>query len=286
VIKKEIRKAEESRGNMTMCQLEEERLLLENKFRLYFSQNVQMKYRFEGVDLLQPEILDQLITVLGKETQSSFSIAHASLFSKYFVSLVASGALFAMSCLNRALDVSLDNISVELNDDWNALILLKRCDSLRDLNSIPFSRSENREEWREKIIQSIFAKNIQPVFQSLVHHTGIKSELLWANTAFSIYYHFEKWMEEAKTDELKNQINHDFIFLTKEAKADLFGLSDKNPLNIDFDLIDHPLLSGEKFRLRKVCCLRYQLANGSCCTTCPRLDSDARKEALVEYQKR
>lgn len=240
--------------------------LLEKEYSINFSTDPLEEQSTLGKDLLQEDSLVELLQQLGQTVKSSVSIEVASLFSKYYSHIVATGPLYAMSHFNTAVDVSLSQIHMESSPKWKPLI---RIHSTENCVSV-FSSSE-RHLLREKVLKDVFLNNLVKVFNQLENCTGVKKSLLWANSAFSIHYYYERWIEDEKDPSLKKQISEDFAFVTQYAKAQIFGEELNNPLDIQFDRIPHPLENDKLFRLRKKCCLRYLLPESAPCTTCPRL---------------
>lgn len=251
------------------------RNLLENEYSICFSTDPLKEISIHGTDLLQEDRLMEALEQLGQMTKSPVSLEVASLFSKYYSSLVVTGPLYAMSHFNTAVDVSLPHIYMESSHEWKPSI---RIHSTKDrVNVFPSSK---RYLLREKVLTDVFLNNIVKVFIQLEKCTGIRKSLLWANAAFSIHYFFERWIEEEKDPSLKKQISEDFTYVTQYARAQLFGEEAINPLNIQFDTIPHPLEKDKSFRLRKKCCLRYLLPESPPCTTCPRLTEGERLSVM------
>ncbi len=235
-----------------------------------------MEFQFLGADLLNKEKWGSIVSIMEANFETSSPKVIDSLFAKYYSYLVVSGALYCMSRLNEGIDFSLKNVILETGQEWEPIL------NLNTMDSIPFENS-NRDTWREKVIYSIFAENLHPVFKMLVDESGIDRSTLWAHVSYGIHYLYEKWIKEAESLVTKERLQADFLFVTKAANPNLFGRNRVNPLNLQFTVIDHPILSGETLRLRKKCCLRYLLPEGVCCTTCPRLKEEERKEVLVAY---
>jgi ferric iron reductase protein FhuF len=250
---------------------------LENEFSLHLSRQTSMRYRFEGLDLLDKDKLNEVLSVLGTSVGSSSPIIIASLFSKYYSKIVAAGALYGMSCLNESMNLSLNNTEFKTNDEWNPIILLK------NKGTVPCPEYD-REAWRENALRMIFAENLYPVFRQLTTLTRIDPSILWANASYSVHWFYDQWIEAAETDTDRKRVYTDFQFVTKEAKAELFGLQGINPLDLNYKVVEHPVDPTKTLRIRNKCCLRYGLPKGACCSTCPRLDEEARKEVILANQ--
>jgi siderophore-iron reductase FhuF len=251
------------------------------EFGLYGSdQSSNGKHSFSGKTLLEKKELFRLFDIFARDVGSSSPEVTASLITKYYSRIIGAGGLYAISVRNVGLNLSLEYITLQTSDEWSPIVQYA---STPD----PFNAtSADRRTWREGVLHSIFVNNLQPVFQSLATHTHIDISVLWANAAYSIHYYYEDWIQKAESDRLRAQIQDDFNFVTHQAGAELFGGLGQNPLDIHFKTIDHPLNPNQKLRLRHKCCLRYLLPEGANCTTCPRLNEDAREEILKAYQEK
>lgn len=237
-------------------------------------QPVDYPYSFSGKELLSKDELFRLFELFGKNVNSSSPEVLASLFSKYYSRIIGVGGLYAMSVLNTGLNLSLQHITLLSDDQWSPAVQYDSIDST-------LLKHRDRHEWREHVVRTLFANNLQRVFQSLAAHTRIDISVLWANAAYSIHYYYPSWIDQAETDSLKARIQDDFDFVMRKAKAELFGCVGSNPLDLSFKTIDHPLIPDEKLRLRHKCCLRYMLPETANCTTCPKLTEEARKDVIL-----
>jgi ferric iron reductase protein FhuF len=254
------------------------RTLLEKEYSIHFSADPLEERSILGNDLLQEDRLRELLNQVGQTVNSPVSIEVASLFSKYYSHIVATGPLYAMSHFNTSIGVSLPHIHLESGSKWKPLIRIPSTG-----NCVKVFTSSERHLLREKVLNDVFLNNIVKVFNQLEKCTGVKKSLLWANSAFSIHYFYERWIEDEKDPSLKKQISEDFAYVTQYASAQVFGEESANPLNVQFDSIPHPLENDKLFRLRKKCCLRYLLPDSSPCTTCPRLTEGERQTVMKQY---
>ncbi|MCK9906316.1 hypothetical protein MXD63_40795, partial [Frankia sp. Cpl3] len=104
---------------------------------------------------------------------------------------------------------------------------------------------------------------------------------LWAHTAYIVSYYYELWLRQAQTEAKRERIAADFRFLVEEAEPSLFGITGKNPLQLDFAVVEHPVEPDHTIRIRKQCCLAYRLAGGKCCYSCPMLTEEKRTEQIL-----
>jgi hypothetical protein len=86
-----------------------------------------------------------------------------------------------------------------------------------------FREAGDREEWRARQVAGIFRDHVAVLIARLHEASGIPQETLWAHVAFSVDYFYRKWGEEAPSGELRDTVHRDYVFLTREAPAELFG---------------------------------------------------------------
>ncbi|MEW9670270.1 IucA/IucC family C-terminal-domain containing protein [Ammoniphilus sp. 3BR4] len=231
-------------------------------YGLFFSPNRDKPYRFLGTELKHKNKLEQLLGLVGTSLQSPSPVVTASLFAKYYSYALIAGGLYSLIHLGEKLDLSLNNISLETGEKWSPSLVL-------DQKPIGMERGQGKKE----TLDLLFLENLQPVYDNLVDHTGIKRQVLWAHASYAVNYLSRKWREEAQDDAEHIRLEEDFQLI----------LSTVEDLQIEFTSIDHPLFRGEKLTLRKECCLRSCLPNASSCTTCPNIEHAVRKDLLVEY---
>ena len=230
-------------------------------YGLFFSPD-DKPYRFSGIELQQKNKLGQLLELVGTSLQSPSPVVTASLFAKYYSYALISGGLYSLFHMGEKLDFSLRNISLQTGEKWSPSLVLEK----RPTRMVGGAG-------KKEGIDSLFFENLQPVYDSLVEHTGIKRQVLWAHASYAVDYLSRKWRGEAQNDFGHKRLDEDFQLI----------LGTVEDLQIKFTSIDHPLFMGEKLTLRKECCLRSCLPNASSCTTCPRIDHEVRKDLLAEY---
>lgn len=238
---------------------------------------------FTGAELMCPNGLQAVLGVFGKAVGSASPIVQASLFSKYYSRMVAAGGLCAMSLFDRGLDLAFDQIALETDEGWSPILRLSKENDAQ--SSIYDSKNDNREKWREGVIRSIFAQHLCPIFENLTALTRVDPLLLWANTSYSVYWFYDRWIVEAPSEKARLEIKEDFQFVTEEAKESLFGVSKKNPLNLDYLIVPHPTEPSQLLRVRHQCCLRFTLPEASCCSICPRVHSNRNEEEAISLRQ-
>ncbi|MGC5326131.1 IucA/IucC family C-terminal-domain containing protein [Brevibacillus sp. SYSU BS000544] len=244
---------------------------LEREYRIAFAGSYdhrddsqsEKSLQFSGADLLGDEKLRQLMGVLCSSLQAPNSIVAASLFAKYYSYLLLNAGFYSVMQLRRNLSLSLSNLTLVVpSDKWSPTIELKDepSDEPKDIS---------REQLLLKMIHTVVEENLRPLYTKLAEITYIKSHVLWAHASYSVHHLYDVWSEKQG--------------MTEAELAAILGKVQE--LNIEFQVIDHPIKAGEKLRIRKECCLRCLLPEGSKCTTCPGLDERERVVALQNYLK-
>ncbi|MEK5164598.1 IucA/IucC family C-terminal-domain containing protein [Paenibacillus sp. FSL R5-0527] len=200
------------------------------------------------------------------ETDSE--LAAVSLFAKRYAFLVVAPGLYAMSCLNKGLNLALENGWIESSYRGQAWLPKAR---LLDLQvSVP--GEGQRSEWRDRVIETMFAGNLSRVWTAMSKAAGISKALLWENTAIYVYWLYEKkFTEEGVSPEQKRRMEEDYRYLLYDAPPRLFG-EPRNPIK----KFNSPKVikaeSDSPIRMRKTCCLYYLTSDTphDYCSTCPK----------------
>jgi siderophore-iron reductase FhuF len=249
---------------------------LASAFRIRIATEPESPLQFSAAHLLNKEEGKKFLREVGSHIGSPSYVVTASLFFKRFLALLSAG-LYSMSVHSAELNVSLPNVTLCGEGNWKL-----PCFYLCEAGGWCPTPGE-RESWREQVTERLFRDMIRPLISALASYSGIHTNVLWSHVAYIVHYYYDEWMREAETEELRHQITADFRFLTSEAEPKLFGLRDRNPLNVSFTVIQHPSDANHPIRIRKQCCFQYRLSEGKCCYTCPMLDKKKRTEQILAY---
>lgn len=230
--------------------------------------------------LLDVQQCQAVLDALGPAIGASSRAITASLLGKRIAFLVVSASLYAMSVLNRGLDMRLANCVTDYTHHtgaWRSKMLLK------DL-TVTRPDPADRGAWRDTVVQGIFAGHLAPLWVALHHASGIAPRILWENTAVRVYSLYEKRIARLADATVRAQAADDFRYLTGAADSALFA-TEHNPLAQYFfaprsvQRGDAPAL---RVRVRKTCCLYYMATTpAQYCSTCPLLYPSPRKDASV-----
>lgn len=241
----------------------QEQSLLQQHFWIASPDDMVRGQTYNASELLDEKRLFSLIQQHARQLETNSLITTAAHLSKQYAYMLVVPVLYTMSAINKGLDASIDNIQIHFKqENGNTVWEL----NLKNWNaSIPGS---NREVWREQLVRDLF-ENLACVWQALQTLTGVSRFMMWENTANYIYWLYEDKLQDLSSDR-KKQAQEDFHYLLYEVPAEAF-LETFQPLYRYYHPKVHVAWSEQPIRLRKTCCLYYQLnAEGQCCHSCPR----------------
>lgn len=206
--------------------------------------------------------IDRVSGLFGATSRS----VGGSLFAKRYSYLTIAPVLYAMTMYNKGLHAAIENCHVEsmLREDGVWLPKLR----LNDWQA-SVAGDNDRHEWRDNIIRSLFADNIAKLWRAVSKANRVSAATLWENTAVNVYWLYEKRIGDASDPDRQARIREDYEYLLS-APGDLFG-EKTNPL-IKFDSPKVKLPEYEQpIRVRKTCCLYYRTdGERSYCSICPK----------------
>jgi len=235
---------------------EQERMQLQ-KFRF----NTSLEHSFSLADLLDESFLKDFLKNLSLAIGAPTEKVAASIFIKRYAFLAVM-SLYAMTALNKKLNVSLDNVKMEPAEqgkDWLPSF------SLKDAEVLSSGSNENRPKWRKSVLKDLFANSIYPMISKLEKTVGISKLILWENIAVYLFWLYETELKDSDNANSKD----DFRYLILEAEGQIFGAYNLNPLQKFFTEKMYLKERDEEVRIRKTCCFSYQLPAGKRCKTCP-----------------
>ncbi|MEH7382889.1 IucA/IucC family C-terminal-domain containing protein [Bacillus sp. JJ1533] len=218
-------------------------------------------------ELFEEEKINQYLGNVGTRISAPDKRVAASMFMKRY-GFFAALNLYAMTILNKRLNVSLSNISLETSDEekiwyWNPKFYFS------DLQTVS-APIESRDKWRDETIQAIFHDHIHEVLLTLTKHSGLSKKVLWENVSIYVYWLYESVLAKPNFDEKRNIIHEDFEYLVKKAEGKLFGPVAFNPLTRYLGVKVYRPEYDQTIRTRKTCCLYYKTTSTEDrCKTCP-----------------
>lgn|GEM_PF-6060731 len=241
--------------------------------KIYSNQVLGSDFFSGGLEQMFKDYAKVLDTSNTKVVGSFWSSWYLWFFSAYF---------YEMSLHDQVFDISLDNIAIQY-EGKNFIFQL-----LNPSRTIKLGEDESREEWRKKVIRSLFANHIKPVFDETAKLTKIDQATMWGNTSSSLQYLYERMISEFEEVSIKDKLEKDLQYMIREAEAEVIGGESKNPLDIQFSYVPDPEEEGKMLRVKHRCCLHFLLHNGkgSYCYTCPTLSDEAREERRKQLQSK
>ncbi|MFC7442420.1 IucA/IucC family C-terminal-domain containing protein [Laceyella putida] len=248
---------------ITLERLEkQEQVILEQQFRIGPMSNHASSLSCSALDLLDEQQCRLLLERLAERAGGASLVAVASQFAKLYSFMVIVPALFTMSALNKGFDLSLSNIGIDLEQPEEKSLFAAQIKQWKVTKP-----GVDREAWRERLVIQLVQRHVTPLWHQLHRVTSVPLSILWENTAVYVYWLYETKLADL-TGEEKKRAEADFQYLLQEAPASLFR-EKVQPLGRYYTPKCWPAHAPEPIRVRRTCCLYYQVGDTTC-KTCPR----------------
>ncbi|WJH34314.1 (2Fe-2S)-binding protein [Paenibacillus sp. CC-CFT747] len=231
----------------------------------------------EGSRLQQEEGLEETISLFAKIREIDRLPIAASQFTKFYSRMLC-GVLYAMSVYRIGLDASLPSLSVAWDKEQPFTLILAP-EGTPDPETL--ASGGDRNTWRAHTLAALFTGNLQRLFCLLSGRYRLSPQMLWENAAVYVHHFYGEMIAGAAAGSARERITGDYRFLLSEEAAWLTGGTSFNPLGVEGRCIPHPAQPGVSFRVRKTCCLKYQLPDSGSCTTCPLITDEERSGKLT-----
>ncbi|MEK5330826.1 IucA/IucC family C-terminal-domain containing protein [Lysinibacillus sp. FSL W8-0992] len=224
-------------------------------------------YSIESKALLCGEQCRQYLHTISPIFNSTSLMVTASLFGKRYSVLTMGAALYAMSRLQKGLNASIDNVTVE--SSYQEDLWLPRIGLVDAQVSVPIS---DREKWRDQILQSIFADNIAKVWAVLSTNAKVSNAVLWEHAAMYVHWFYETQFRQGASEFDIAYLEEDYQYIMLEAPGNIFG-ERRNP----FTRYNTPKVMArgvdKPIRIRKTCCFYYLTSEEEhdYCISCPKM---------------
>ncbi|ASA25726.1 IucA/IucC family C-terminal-domain containing protein [Paenibacillus donghaensis] len=129
------------------------------------------------------------------------------------------------------------------------------------------SPPEDREAWREEVVEELFAARLAPLLETLAAIGPVSIAVLWENIMVRIAPLYSPGADEFGQE--RQRIQEDFAFLTRVAPGQLFGAR-RNPFTRYTENNDKAPVAKTK---RITCCFYYRMS-GEYCRKCPKIDNE------------
>ncbi|KGR77264.1 IucA/IucC family C-terminal-domain containing protein [Ureibacillus manganicus] len=247
--------------------------VLEEKYRLTYKTGTSDLSSQVSLLLNEDKLHLYLTEVKTKTKAANLSVA-ASLFVKRY-SFAVLVALYSMSVMNKRMDFSADNLSIQTFDESDTIWL----------PSIKFERlhlspalETDRLNWRREVLTEIFSNHIDVLFSYLTKVSKLSKRIMWENLYTYIVWMYSNLLADNHYVDQHHIIIDDFDWMTSIGKGDVFGEYIENPfLHFRSSIDSISILDGTPHK-RITCCLSYLTeSKGSFCKNCP-IERKRRKE--------
>ena len=183
----------------------------------------------------------------------------ASTVTKRHSLLTVAAAFFAISVLNVRVDLAPENCWLDLNYAEGPWLAKLPVNAWQGEDLPPVWEEEARRAAVKAAVRELFLQHITPFWSVLREAGRVNAQILWENLAERVYAVYEHKYEDLSLEALV-RLKTDFAWILNDLEPADVGL-DFNPFQ-KFNLRDE-----EGHRIRKTCCLRYQVSHY--CHHCP-----------------
>ncbi|WP_067930262.1 (2Fe-2S)-binding protein [Alicyclobacillus kakegawensis] len=227
-------------------------------------------------ELLSPEGAERLLTEYAACIRARTLQPAAAYFSGWLAD-VALAQQFLLSIGNRSLDLSLDNLQIELYQAEGYYAFSFRLHRWAE-SALPEDAASRMKELR-RVLGQVYAGTMRPLLESLAATSSLRVGQLWGQLPSRFYMFREVLFAKAKDQDTQRRVQEDLDALRALPSA-VFGRN-KNPFSVRIRLIEDGTDATRCIPIRTSCCLYYQTEGGQYCYTCPRLRPEQR-QALRE----
>jgi ferric iron reductase protein FhuF len=190
---------------------------------------------------------------------------------------LAATKLYVMSRYSRVLDLSLENLTIQLESHGDHAHVVFKIHELNwtDLPAIG-REAAAIEEW-----QKYFTLTMNPLIEATSAAASLKPSMIWNQYGARMAYLKDYLRQILPEGPLKQQFEDDFLLLA-QLPAATFNLNRKNPFEHTPVYIESPYQPGKQAMIRSACCMYYRREEGVKCYTCPLLKESDRAERKKE----
>jgi ferric iron reductase protein FhuF len=195
-----------------------------------------------------------------------------------FFGLVATKQI-VMSEYNRVLDLSLDNMTIQLESHGDHAHVCFKITELKWADLPAEGRTAAiTSEWK-----SYFAQTINPLIEATSGAAGLKPAMIWNQYGARNAYMTDYMKGIIPEGPMRQQFEDDFLLLTG-MPAETFNLKRNNPFEHTACYIDSPYEAGKQVMMRSACCMYYRREGGEKCYTCPILKEEDRAQLKLKIE--
>lgn len=259
--------------------------LLESSYSLTINEQENIVFSCPAVDLLDENKVKQLLdlyTPLIKGMESS--VGEAYMTSWFRGPMI--GLIYMLSAWNKALDLSLGNLTLQLYkasyngyEYYTVSFLLKNVELI--IGPEP-EQAQKEAEWQEEMLSRFYMQTLGPVLDTIAKVGTLKVGMLWSQLPGTLEYNYDLLMGSDESEQVKQRAAQTFA-LVKSLDGSVFGRS-KNPFNIKFRMTESIDCSNKQVRMKPACCLYYLVEGADYCFTCPRIKETERESRRIAHR--
>jgi len=245
---------------------------LEQQFYMTTEKKENPLLSLQASELIKPQNMDVLFQLYAPLIKAKEVTAAGTYFISWLGGL-AIGYQYMISFWNCSLQVSLDQLTIELYQDGDYDKFAFVCHD----SEPTFAPADGlaRENWREQQLRDFYQNTMRPIIQAVAAATGNSPGALWGQLPTRFNYYLDILASSLTDPVERERLEDDYRFLKEEVEGEIFGLN-KNPFHVKVRWIQDLRDPEKKVRMKNQCCLYYQTEGGHYCYTCPRLKESER----------
>jgi len=219
-----------------------------------------------GVDELLAGALGDHLEAYAAAVGDAEEVVLAASFSKAVSTVIAPGLLAAWTLADVGLEATPANLALHFEDAQP-----RRC-RIRDPSLVAVGRPE-----RDRTLASLFAETIEPLFAAIEDASGAPARIQWSNVGNLTAFLYDELAAHGIGEDLGPDRRR---LLASETSA---WRSGPNPIEdpVTYEAFADPELP-DRYQVRRVCCLKREIASKRPCASCPEIDTERRARRLAE----
>ncbi|WP_158301567.1 (2Fe-2S)-binding protein [Paenibacillus mesophilus] len=251
------------------------------KFNVGLNEKEHVVYSVAAARLGDREVMEQLIEAYAPLIKALDRTAAATYFCNQFANACLA-LQYAVSVLGKSIDLSLDNMTVQLFAHEGKYGVAYKLDRWAE-QAAPSDAMERRL-WLERVLTDFYGKTVKPLYESAAVIGDVDAGQMWGLLPTRFNYMTEQWLLAEESESIRSAISDDYAFLKHEVPASVFGRS-KNPLDVKIRWIEDLKDPCKQIRMKNVCCQYYRTEGGYYCYTCPRMKEADREERRIKARQ-
>lgn len=235
-------------------------------------------FELAASELLESDSAREALQFSGRIYKAIGDELAASMLGTTLFRLCA-GSMVIMARSDVALDLSLNNLKLQINDhgDYAGFGF-----QIREVRSTPLPEAAGtRETFVRSALAELFKQTITPVVQAISAAGSIKPGIIWAQAGALMISFASTFAAKEADEEVVARFNGCLSILTEQLSGELFACR-RNPFAHNPRYIDSPYQPGGKLIIRSGCCMFYCRENGEMCYNCPKLTPEQREERRLK----